>query len=1029
MPPPRGDMAEQEAGAGVGGAPSQDGSEPACPEEDALLAFLEGTLPQAAAANLEAHLDRCPSCVRGVARAAGGLEPAPRGLDAALSTAPLTRGAALDRYVVLDPVGAGAMGLVYAAFDPELDRKVALKLLRPDARAGDSPEQAAARMLREARALARLSHPNVITVFDVGTIDEQVFIAMEYIDGDTLGRWLREAPRSTTEIMRAFAEAGRGLAAAHGAGLVHRDFKPDNVLMGRDGRVLVTDFGLARPTLVADESAPENNADPLSSADPSGSMTRSGVMVGTPAYMAPEQRAHGPVDGRADQFAFCVALYEALYGERPFAGATPSEIAGEIALGRVRPAPKGARVPPWLRSVLLQGLAHRPEARHASMEALLEALRRDPQARLRQRGGRALAALMLVSAGATFTWIGARGDPQPELCRGAEERLAGVWDPARRSAVEAALLGLRAPFARDTAAQVVASLDRYAAAWASMHREACAATRIRGEQSEDLLDLRMVCLDARRAELRALVSVFEGADVEVAQRAQGAASSLTPVEDCADLEQLASPVRLPRDPQLRDGYAAARDALARVSALSAAGKHADAIRLGVVTASTAAALGHAPLEAEVLLTLGGAQNQKAEFLAGEETLHRALHAAEIGQHDRLRARTLVELIFNLGHGQWRFDDVRRLTRMGEALVVRFRDDRELAGDLHRALAATAMHRFEQEVVLRHLRLARELYEAGLTPAHPKVLDVRLRACWAHGLEQNYEAAEAECQGAIDAIVAAYGPEHPEVARGWANLAAAAFRRARYPDMEAAARQAIAINERSLDDPDRANTAARNALGLALLFQRRFGEARAVCRDNVAIRARLFGPDHASLAPDLSIMAISLTFEGRHADAIALGDRALAVASRPPAPGDASLGRLLINQSVALRRGGQAQRALREIERALAISEAAGPDGVRLPYTLQEQAEVLLALNRPKEALEAIERALALLDEPRMHRYIIGDIHFTHARALLRAGRGRRLALSAARRAEAIYEPLGHLHLDSRAEIQAWIARHDRPGVR
>ncbi len=257
------------------------------------------------------------------------------------------KGATLGRYVVIDRIGGGGMGVVFSAYDPKLDRTVAVKLLRPDADQSKSadPDSTArhSRLFREAQAMARLSHPNVAAVYDVGTVDNQVFIAMEYVAGRTIRRWLGGAPRSWRDVLRVFIDAARGLAAAHAADLLHRDFKPENVLIGNDGRVRVVDFGLARftnppPTIDASRAKHEVIL-------PNGSLragsSRSGAMVGTPAYMSPEQWLDEPVDARADQFSFCVALYEALYSERPFAGedvnALMQAVCNRASKSRARP--------------------------------------------------------------------------------------------------------------------------------------------------------------------------------------------------------------------------------------------------------------------------------------------------------------------------------------------------------------------------------------------------------------------------------------------------------------------------------------------------------------------------------------------------------------------------------------------------------------------------------------------------------------------------------------------------------------------
>jgi serine/threonine-protein kinase len=263
------------------------------------------------------------------------------------------------------------MGVVYAAEDPRLGRKVALKLLHPAL--AEVAEEQQQRLLREAQAMARLSHPNVLPVFDLGTEGRQVFLAMEFIEGPTLAAWLKQRERTWREILGIFLEAGRGLAAAHQAGLVHRDFKPTNVLVGADGRPRVTDFGLVRVAATLEEGQPQ--ASPRSA---ESTLTQTGTVAGTPAYMSPEQLAGRPVDARGDQFSFCVALYEALHGVRPFAADAPPEHRWML-----RRPDRSPRVPGYVRAVLARGLALEPAERFPSMDALLAALTRPPTLRRR----------------------------------------------------------------------------------------------------------------------------------------------------------------------------------------------------------------------------------------------------------------------------------------------------------------------------------------------------------------------------------------------------------------------------------------------------------------------------------------------------------------------------------------------------------------------------------------------------------------------------------------------------------------------
>ncbi|HEY6475651.1 MAG TPA: serine/threonine-protein kinase, partial [Polyangia bacterium] len=305
----------------------------------------------------------------------------------------LVKGAAIGRYVVLGLLGRGGMGEVYAAYDPELDRKIAVKLLR--ARGGMGVAATAdgkTRLLREAQAIARLSHPNVVVVYDVGTFRDSVFIAMEFVEGNTLGYWLQAVDRSWREVLDVYVSAGRGLVAAHTAGLVHRDFKPENVMITKTGQVRVMDFGLAREQLAADAPSPAGQlaidagaraaaladtfgagVDPDATAKLGGAagasgeavasasggylrlkLTQTGAMLGTPAYMAPEQFAGTGGDARSDQFSFCVALYEGVYGRRPFAGDNALALMSNVVAGTVTDPPPEARVPSWIRRILLR---------------------------------------------------------------------------------------------------------------------------------------------------------------------------------------------------------------------------------------------------------------------------------------------------------------------------------------------------------------------------------------------------------------------------------------------------------------------------------------------------------------------------------------------------------------------------------------------------------------------------------------------------------------------------------------------------
>jgi serine/threonine protein kinase len=336
----------------------------------------------------------------------------------------LERGETIGRYIVLECLGVGGMGVIYSAWDPKLDRKLAIKVVR-GRHGSHGSTRGRARLLREGQALARLRHPNVISVHDVGTHEGRVFVAMEFVEGQTLQRVMLRSPAPPlAQLIDIFLQVGRGLAAAHRAGLVHRDIKPENVMLGEDGRVMVLDFGIARERFVADDDDGLSGPTEAEIADiddvdddgdipdeplepgvprvinedhtPFGELTRAGVIVGTPAYMSPEQHRGRRVDARSDQFSFCVVMWEALCGDKPFGEGTREKLLARMRTGQLKPF-RNREVPRRIVVALRRGLAWAPGHRFETMEALLEAL--NPRARtLERRACLALAIGLVVGA-------------------------------------------------------------------------------------------------------------------------------------------------------------------------------------------------------------------------------------------------------------------------------------------------------------------------------------------------------------------------------------------------------------------------------------------------------------------------------------------------------------------------------------------------------------------------------------------------------------------------------------------------------
>ena len=775
--------------------------------------------------------------------------------------------ARIGRYVPIRRLGQGGMGIVYEAVDPSLSRRVAVKVLhRGRQRDGEEVRARRRRLLREAQAMARLSHPNVLPVYDVGESGTDVFLAMELVAGCSLAEWLADGERGWRAIVTVFAAAGRGLAAAHAAGVVHRDFKPGNVLVGVEGSVRVVDFGLARS---AGSSAPDTEPGPelADRADPAGTpppdpLTVVGAVLGTPAYMSPEQRRGGIADARSDQYSFCISLWQALGGK--LTGTPPEPTRGGAG---------GA--PRRLRRALLKGLEPDPRARHASMDDLLRELDR---LLLRRRRWLAAASGLGVVAIVAGTVLAGRAEDDAAMCSNAGRRLAGVWDPAARRALQESFAASGHPAAAATVGRVEARLDDYSRGWVAMRTEACEATRVHGEQSEGLLDLRMQCLDRRLSQLDALVTVLAehpGSD-EVAG-AVAAAWRLEPVDGCADAQTLAQRVPLPADPSRRTRVIELRARLDRAAALLHAGRYAAGQEVAGHVVSAAQRLGYAPLRAEALLLHGVLLDMAGESAESEQVLRAAASAAAEAEDDERLANAWVELVYNIGMSQARHGEALQLAELASTAAVRARSGR-VRGMLehHVGVVSAAIGRYPEAE--RRFRRAAQLREAALGAGHPDTAS----SLNALGATLASLGKLDEAQGLQDRVLglrrAAFGDDHPIVAHSLTSLARLASLRG---DQDEAARH----EERAL-----------------------------------ALRERFLGPEHSEVGISLSNLGAYDAARGDHAGAVVRYERALAVFTAALPPDHPFTSRVLTGLGEEYVHVGRAAEAIAPLERALAIKQ-------------------------------------------------------------------------------------------------------------
>jgi tetratricopeptide (TPR) repeat protein len=846
---------------------------------------------------------------------------------------PLPR-ARIGRFELVEAIGEGGMGAVFAARDPELDREVAIKLLH--ARAAGT---AAERLLREARAMARLTHPNVVTVYEAGTSGEQVYLAMELVHGKDLHRFLAQEPRPWHVVVRLLVQAAHGLAAAHAAGLIHRDFKPANVLVTRDGVAKVADFGLARSATTTHES--------LDLELPAGrleALTRTGAIVGTPAYLPPEVIAGRAADERGDQFSFCVAAFEAIYGVRPFVGSSLSELYGSIEAGRIV-ASRSRGVPRLLRRILLRGLRVDPRDRYPSMRVVAARLEATLTRRRRLLAGAGvLAAAMGVTA--ALAW------PSPRRCTGAEDAWVAAWSPEARAEVDAAMRATGHPGAQDASERVAARLEDYGARFVDAHREACLATHERGEQSLAMLDLRMACLEERRGQVRALVELLRVADREAVGRAVVAAQQLPDLDACRGGETTTE--LLPADPTVREQVMALRAGLAQARARRQLGQAEPIAKPLVVLQHEADAIGHVPLRVDVRLDMAELQGQTAE---ARELLYDALHLAEgHGYVDgQRRAWTaLTGLLPYLGA----YDTAEQAAAHAGAFVEQLGNDPLARSQLLevQAFARLEQSRFDEAVSFAeqavHTLEAHDPEHFRLGPLYGSLGTIYSLVERNAEAKAMYERAYALALRHEGERSAAVGIAMMNLGRAWSRL----------DDLDASNewyRRSIALYEELGQSEDNVALTALNNLGLNYSERGRHDEAIAAIQRAIAGREQHFGAEHRNLVRLRRGLAKVYAQAGRHDDAIAEVEHALAIAEATfgddhdeTATTRRRLGQYLVE-------AGSRERGLLLLERAL--EGHARPDTPPLHRALSEYWMFHAIADDPAERPRARELALAAVD--------------------------------------------------------------------
>jgi tetratricopeptide (TPR) repeat protein/predicted Ser/Thr protein kinase len=924
-------------------------------DEETILQFTLGTLAAAREAEVQAHLRECADCQRRqqnissivFSKTVAGPETKPDRPGEVMATG-LSRGLLLGHYMLLEKLGAGGMGEVFAAFDPRLDRRVAIKLLRSGSLSADEGKT---RLQREAQAMARLQHPNVIAVHDVGTFADRVFIAMEFVEGETLGEWLR-GERTWRDVVDVFGQAGRGLAAAHAAGLVHRDFKPDNVLLGKDGRPRVVDFGLARQTTSTPspgQPMPELIIPDSALAQP---LTRDGAVMGTPGYMAPEQIAGLPTDARTDQFSFCVALYEALYGKRPYGGATLRAHAEEISQGRLLPPAGDTDVPDEVYEALSRGLSNDPAKRWPDMDALLKAL--TPRQGLSGRLVILVASLTLLAlAGTGFAvWQQRR----LRVCGGQEKRLVDVWDEPRKRTLQSAFVASKVPGADSAWRAVERSVDAWALDWVNTSRDVCEATRVRKVDSEDVYELRQTCLTSRLDQLRAQLNLFEAADRDVVATATSAVASLGPPQGCLDAR---APRTRPVDAAQQRATTALEAELTKARALFAASKYAD----GAAQLEKALTPGaSSETLAEALLLLEHLQHRAGQKKKGDAALLEAAEYAMKAQDAALLARAFSRLAVSREEDELT-DQAEVWNRLAHSAASRVPDEWEVLVELSLNDGIGSSHRKQHDDALKDFRNALTLQEQHLGPTHPQVAQTHnLLGATLTNLGRLDEAI-GSFEKSLALHLALEGPEHSHTASAQHNLASTLRRKGRYADALPHAEAALATRRLVLGAEHLDTLRSMESLARTLQYLGRRDEALALLQELLEVRRRVLGPKTKDVATTCELLAELYAAGEDWREALTAADEELGIALALKGPDDALTARAHLTRADALVGLGQWSDAKKSLDEALRIRRAeAGPESLEVVGVLQAQGRLALGQRRGAEAKLLFEKALALREK-------------------------------------------------------------------
>jgi tetratricopeptide (TPR) repeat protein len=911
----------------------------------------------------------------------------------------LERGAYIDRYIVLKLLGRGGMGAVYAAHDPKLDRQVALKVLH-SARGADAAE----RMVQEARALARLDDPHVVQVFDAGEVDGTVFIAMQLVDGEDLASALRRRSPGVAQLLAWFVEAGRGLAAAHAAGLVHRDFKPNNVLMDRRGRIAVTDFGIARDLGKSKRA-----------------ITAIGSVMGTPAYMSPEQHSQLPATEASDQFAFCVSLWEALFDQHPFVdgdrGAmSPFAIGYAIFDGALIPPRRGHRVPRRVVEALTRGLSHTPSQRWSSMNELLVELEPPPRRRLWPI---AIAGGLAAIGGGAAMFLALHHGPadDPASCASVEgARVEQAWSATAAGQIADRFAKSGKPYAQPVAQQLRTGLDHYAEHWRELAGDVCTAERAAIGPPIELVVRRRACVDSRLDALRALVNLLSAENrPEYVDHAQSMVDGLPDLEACNDTAELLAVPGAPPAALASQVEQLGHD-LTTTTARGDGGELERAKNELAEIAKRADALGWAPLQARAHLAYAKQLAVLSDPRSNAETA-RAAELATANHLDREAAEAISLAVFAAGNARQK-DVIAALAPLDRAMAVRTGDRYLPIGvDIVYGRALARLHDFDGSL---------KICRAALATAEKldrSVLAANARDCLLESLVP--AGAYAELQPLITKIIETnektFGPDHPITADYLHVRANIELSQGKLDEGCKDAERVLEIRRRSFGPQDVKIADALDGVGDCRRVQNNVAEERKMYEQALEV-ARAAGD--TPLAVDLQAqihqeLAFLAATHKDHKGAIAHFEQGIALTRQRFGSDSLEVAFQLLNYGQVKAEDDYAA-GLAALDEGRKILEA--HHDKRAILTGLGMAVIEVSHHKWAEARAHTEKVLAIPD-PDLQPEHLALAQWLLAQSLVQTKGDRKHARELAQAARATYAKLGPDEKDEAASIDKWLAKH------